>query len=113
MDKKENAVIAANAAGNKALVKFFEDGDHSLLEEQVDKKYELLKKNNEYASQLWMGMDYAKAGAKDKALECFNNAIALQDVAITLLLIDHFDFLNIKYLSMALIKRKLKMMVNF
>lgn len=113
MDKKEDAMTAAIAAGNKALIQFFEDGDHSLLEEQVDKKYELLKESNEYISQLWMGVDYAKAGAKDKALEFFNNAIALQDVAITLLLIDHFDFLNIKYLSMALIKRKLKMMVNF
>jgi adenylate cyclase len=113
MDKKQEAIVTAATSGNKALLKFFEEGDHSLLEEQVDKKYEAQKENSEYISQLWMGMDYAKAGAKDKALECFNNAIALKDVAVTLLLIDHFDFLNIKYLSMALIKRKLKMMVNF
>lgn len=113
LDKKEDAILAAITGSNKALIKFFEEGDHSLLEQQVENKYEGQKKNNEYISQLWMGIDYAKAGAREKALECFNNAIALKDVAITLLLIDHFDFLNIKYLSMALIKRKLKMMVNF
>ena len=113
MDKKEDAQDIADKAENKALVKFFLEGDSSLLEQQADKKYEVLKNNSEYISQLWMGIDYAKAGARDKALECFNNAIALKDVAVTLLLIHHYDFLNIKYLSMALITRKLMMMVKF
>jgi hypothetical protein len=60
-----------------------------------------------------MGMDYARAGAREKALECFNNAIALKDVAVTLLLVGHYEFINIKYLSMALLTRKIKMLVNF
>ena len=79
----------------------------------MDEKYERIKAKSEYVSQLWMGIDYAKAGAREKALECFNNAIALKDVAITLLLMGHYDFMNIKYLSMALMTRKLKMLVNF
>ena len=72
-----------------------------------------LKHKSEYASQLWMGIEYAKAGAREKALECFNNAIALKEPAITLLLIRQFEFLNIKYLSMALVTRKVKQLINF
>ena len=113
MGNETVAIATAVKAGNKELSQFFQDGDFSLLEKEVDKKYDQLKMNSEYISQLWMGIDYAKAGARDKALECFNNAIALKDVAITLLLIRHYDFINIKYLSMALITRKLKMLVNF
>jgi tetratricopeptide (TPR) repeat protein len=107
------AIEAATEGGNNELAGFFRDGNASLLEKQVDEKYEELRKNSEYISQLWMGLDYAKAGVKEKALDCFNNAIALKDVAITLLLVGHFDFINIKYLSLALIKRKVKMLVNF
>lgn len=113
MGNKTEAMASASKAGNKGLLKFFQDGDFSILQKEVDEKYEKMKMKNEYNSQLWMGMDYARAGAKDKALECFNNAIALKDVAITLLLIGHYDFMNIKYLSMALMTRKLKMLVNF
>jgi tetratricopeptide (TPR) repeat protein len=107
------AIAAATEGGNNELAGFFRNGDASLLEKKVDEKYEELKRNSEYISQLWMGLDYAKAGVKEKALDCFNNAIALKDVAITLLLVGHFDFINIKYLSLALIKRKVKMLVNF
>jgi adenylate cyclase len=110
---KEEAIAAATKAGNKGLIKFFETGDHSILEAEVDKKYQALKDNSEYISQLWMGMDYARAGAREKALDCFNNSVALKDVAVTLLLAGHFEFLNIKYLSMALLMRKIKMLVNF
>ncbi|MGZ8525816.1 MAG: adenylate/guanylate cyclase domain-containing protein [Chitinophagaceae bacterium] len=110
---KTDAIISALKAGEKGLIKFFHDGDYSLLQKSVDEKYQQLKDNSEYISQLWMGIDYARAGAQKKALECFNNAIALQDVAITLLLIVHYDFLNIKYLSMALMTRKVRMLVNF
>ncbi len=111
--KKDEAIAAATKAGNKGLVTFFKTGDHSILEKEVDKKYDALKENSEYISQLWMGMDYARAGAREKALECFNNAVALKDVAVTLLLVGHYEFLNIKYLSMALLMRKIKMLVNF
>jgi len=110
---KTDAIISALKSGDKGLVKFFHDGDFSLLQKEVDEKYRKLKENSEYISQLWMGIDYARTGSQKKALECFNNAIALQDVAITMLLIVHYDFLNIKYLSMALMTRKVKMLVNF
>ncbi len=110
---KSDAIAAAINAGNYALETFFNDGDNSLLMLEVDEKYQRLNDDSEYISQLWMGIDYAKAGAREKALECFNNAIALKDVAITLLLIGHYEFLNIKYLSMALLTRKLRMLVNF
>jgi TolB-like protein/lipoprotein NlpI len=110
---KEEAIAAANKGENKGLVKFFQTGDNSILEKEVDKKYQTLKENSEYISQLWMGMDYAKAGVREKALECFNNSVALKDVAITLLLMGHYEFLNIRYLSMALLMRKIRMLVNF
>ena len=110
---KTDAIASAMKGGHKGLVKFFHTGDHAALEKEVDKKYEALKDNSEYISQLWMGIDYAKAGAREKALDCFNNAVALKDVAITLLLMGHYEFLNIKYLSMALLMRKIKMLVNF
>lgn len=109
----EEAIDAAEKAGNQGLVTLFTEGDNTDLKNEVDRKYDRLKKNSEFVSQLWMGVDYAKAGAREKALDCFNNAIALKDVAVTLLLKGHFEFINIKYLNMALITRKIKMMVNF
>lgn len=110
---KEEAIAVAENAGHSGLLRLFTDGDNTELQREVDEKFEQMKKNSEYMSQLWMGVAYAKAGARDKALECFNNAIALKDVAITLLLLGHYDFINIKYLNMALITRKLKMLINF
>ncbi len=110
---KADAMVSALKAGDKGLIHFFHNGDHSILQKQADEKYQQLKEKSEYVSKLWMGMDYARSGNREKALECFNNAIALKDVAITLLLIVHYDFLNIKYLSMALLTRKVRMLVNF
>ena len=111
-DKKE-AIAAAEKSKNKALLKFYTDGDYSLMEKEVDKHYTELREKSEYVSQMWMGIDYARAGAREKALDCFNNAIALKETAITFLLLRHVDFLNIKYLSMALITRKIRQTINF
>jgi tetratricopeptide (TPR) repeat protein len=113
LNNKEEAIEAAERSRNKALIKFYTDGDFSGLEKEVDKNYNELKEKSEYVSQVWMGIDYARAGARDKALDCFNNAIALKETAITFLLLRHFDFLNIKYLSMALITRKIRQTINF
>lgn len=113
LNNKMEAITVAQRSGNKNLVKFYNDGDHSLMEKEVDKYYNDLKEKSEYISQVWMGIDYARAGARDKALDSFNNAIALKETAITFLLLRHFDFLNIKYLSMALITRKIRQVINF
>jgi adenylate cyclase len=110
---KTDAISSALKSGNKGLVKFFHDGDNTLLLKKVEEKYKNISSSSEYYSQLWMGIDYADAGAQEKALECFNNAIALKDVAVTLILMGHFKFLNIKYLSMALMRRKIRQLVNF
>ena len=112
-DNKTEAIAAAEKAGEKGLLKFYQEGDNSLLQKQVDNYYRELINKGEYISQLWMGLDYANAGVREKALECFNNAIALKEAAITLLLIRQHTFLNIKYLSIALIIRKIKALVNF
>ena len=100
-------------SGNKGLLKFYQEGNHSIMEKEVDEHYAELREKSDYVSQVWMGIDYARAGARDKALDCFNNAIALKETAITFLLLRHFDFLNIKYLSMALITRKIRQVINF
>jgi adenylate cyclase len=113
LNYKTEAIAAAQRSGNKSLLKFYNEGDHSLMEKEVDRYYNELKEKSEYISQVWMGIEYAHAGARDKALECFNNAIALKETAITFLLLRHFDFLNIKYLSMALITRKIRQVINF
>jgi adenylate cyclase len=113
MGNKTDAIASAWKGGDKGLVKFFHKDDYSVLQNEVNKKYQEITETSEYISQMWMGMDYAKAGDREKALECFNNAIALKDVAITLLLVGHYEFLNIKYLSMALLTRKIRMLVNF
>ena len=110
---KEEAINSAKKSRNIGLVKLFEENNGSILEAQINKKYKEMRDNSEYISHLWMGMDYAKSGITEKALESFNNAIALKEVAITLLLMGHFEFVNIKYLSLALMKRKIRMMVNF
>ena len=113
LNDKKQAIAAAEKSKNKALLKYYNDGDYSLMEKEVDKSYTELKEKSEYVSQVWMGIDYARAGAREKALDCFNNAIALKETAITFLLLRHFDFLNIKYLSMALITRKIRQTINF
>ncbi len=112
-DNKEAAIAAAKLAANKGLLTFYESGDNSMLVAAVDKKYNDMKARSEYISQLWMGLDYANAGSRDIALDCFNNAIALKEAAVTLLLTRQHEFLNIKYLSMALITRKIKLLINF
>ncbi len=112
-NNKPEAIAAAKSSGDIGLIKFLKEGDHSLLQISVDSYYDKLTGNSEYISQLWMGLDYAHAGARDKAITCFNNAIALKEAAISLLLIPDFEFLNIKYLNMALITRKVKQLINF
>jgi TolB-like protein/class 3 adenylate cyclase len=112
-NNKPEAITAAKSSGDMALINFMNNGNHSFLEMDVDRHYENLTGKGEYISQLWMGMDYAHAGARNKAINCFNNAIALKESAISLLLLPDFEFLNIKYLNMALITRKVKQLINF
>ena len=109
---KEAAIAQAVKVGSEELLLFYRDGDHSLLHKRVDDYYNQ-QNSSVYTSQLWKGLDYAYAGAREKALECFNNAIALKEAGISLLLIRDYEFLNIKYLNMALITRKVKQLINF
>ena len=62
------ALAAAQSSGDAGLIKFIEDGDNSLLVKTVDTYYDKLNGSGEYVSQLWMGLDYAHAGAREKAL---------------------------------------------
>jgi tetratricopeptide (TPR) repeat protein len=110
---KEDAIAAAEKAQNQGLTRFYNTGDYKLLEKEVDENYRVLRKSGEYISELWMGVDYAMAGAKEKALQCFNNAIVLENTAITLLLIRQYEFLNLKYLDLVRITRKIKLLINF
>lgn len=112
-DDKIEAKISAKIAGNKGLLKFYKDGDITIMKKKVDDCYQEQKKGSEYISQLWMGYEYAYAGDREKALECFDNAIALKETAISLLLIRDFGFITIKYLNMALITRKIRKLINF
>lgn len=112
-NEKEEAIKAAEKACNTGLVKFYREGDNSVLLSEVDSYYKELKGRSEYVSQLWMGLDYAYAGERDMALDCFNNAIALREPAITYLLLRDYQVLNIKYLSIALVIRKIKQLINF
>lgn len=107
------AIEAAEKAGDKGLLQFYANGDISLMKQPLDSYYQGMEERSEYISQLWMGLAYAHAGAREKAIDCFNNAVALKEAAISLLLIRDFEFLNIKYLNMALLTRKVKQLINF
>lgn len=111
--RKEEAITAAEKAENPGLLKFYRDKDQSMLVAEVDEYYRVMKKSGEYVSDLWMGMDYAKAGAADKALECFNKAIVLKDTAISQLLTRHYEFLNVKFISLIPLIRKVKALISF
>jgi TolB-like protein/class 3 adenylate cyclase len=111
LGNKEEAIAAAEKAQSPGLIRFYRDGDYKLLEREIDEHYRVLRKSGEYISELWMGVDYAKAGAKEKALQCFNNAIVLENAAITLLLIRQYEFLNLKYLDLVRIVRKIKLLI--
>lgn len=110
---QDAAIQAAEKANDKGLLQFYANGDISLMKQPLDIYYEGMEQRSEYISQLWMGLQYAHAGARDRAIECFNNAVALKEAAISLLLIRDFEFLNIKYLNMALLTRKVKQLINF
>ena len=110
---QEAAIQAAEKANDKGLLQFYANGDISLMKQPLDIYYQGMEQRSEYISQLWMGLQYAHAGAREKAIDCFNNAVALKEAAISLLLIRDFEFLNIKYLNMALLTRKVKQLINF
>jgi len=112
-NEKKEAIAAAEKSGNKGLIQYFCEGSNSILLTLVEDYYKEQKKKNQFVSQLWMGMDYGFAGAREKALECFNNAIALKEPVISYLLIRQFGFFNIKYLNMALVTRKVRQLINF
>jgi TolB-like protein/class 3 adenylate cyclase/tetratricopeptide (TPR) repeat protein len=111
--KKEEAIAVAEQIKNLGLVKFYRQGDHKMLEQEVDEHYRVFKKSGEYVSEFWMGMDYAKAGAREKALECFKNAFIIKDTAIPQLLIRQYEFLNIKFINLIQLTRKIKSLINF
>lgn len=112
-NRKEEAITAAEKAENAGLLKYYREKDHSLLVTEVDEYYRVMKKSGEYISDLWMGMDYAKAGDGEKALECFNKAILFRDTAVTQLLTRHYEFLNVKFISLIPLIRKIKAMITF
>ncbi len=109
----EEAIDAAEKAESKGLLQFYKDGNNQILVNEVDEKYSVLRKTGEYISEYWMGEAYARAGAKDKALQCFENAVTLKETAITMLLIWHYEFLNLKYINFIQIKTKIKKMIDF
>jgi TolB-like protein len=110
--KKEEAIEAAQKAKNNGLLKFYMEGNNTLMVRDVTEHFNVLRKTGDYISEFWMGVAYAKAGAKDKALSCFNNAIVLKEAAITLLLIEHYEYLNLKYINFIQIRQKIKSLLN-
>jgi TolB-like protein/class 3 adenylate cyclase len=112
-NEKEEAIKAAENATDMGLIKFYTEGDNSILLKEVENIYSGQKERSEYVSQLWLGLDYAYAGEREIALECFNNAVALKEPAITFLLLRDYQFFNLKYLSFALIIRKIKQLINY
>ncbi len=113
LTNKEEAIQLATKAKDNGLLGFYKDGDNSFLVREVNEQYNVLRKSGEYISEFWMGVAYANAGSKDKALVCFNNAVVLKETAITLLLIEHYEFLNLKYLNFIQLKRKIKALIDF
>ncbi len=109
---KEEAITAAQQAKDKPLLTFFESGNNSLLLEDVNERFNVINKSGEYVSELWKGIEYAKAGAKDQALINFNNAVVLKEAAITLLLIGDYEFLTLKYINFIYLKRKIKALIS-
>jgi adenylate cyclase len=107
------AIQAATKAGHQGLVEFYRSKDIMRLIFEVEDQYKKLRASGEYISNLWMGVDYAKAGARDKALECFSAAIDAKEPAITLLMVRHYEFLNIKYLNLVPLARRIKHLIKF
>ena len=113
LGNSEEAIKAATKAGNQGLVEYYRSKDIMRLIFEVEDTYKKLRASGEYISNLWMGVDYARAGAREKALECFNLAIDAKEPAITLLMVRHYEFLNIKYLNLVPLARKIRMLIKF
>ena len=113
LNKRDEAIQLATKAKDNGLLRFYKDGDNSFLLKEVDEQYNVLRKSGDYISEFWMGLAYANAGSKDKALACFNNAVVLKEAAVTLLLIEHYEFFNLKYLNFIQLKRSIKTLINF
>jgi len=113
LGKEQEAILAALKSGNQGLVEFFKTKDITRLILEANDFYNKMKTENEYVSNMWIGIEFAKAGAREKALEFFNLAIEAKEPAITLLLVRHYDFLNIKYLNLVPLARKIRMLIQF
>jgi len=113
VNNKDEAIQMATKAKDNGLLRFYKEGDNSFLVREVNEQYNVLRKSGEYISEFWMGLAYANAGSRDKALACFGNAVVLKEAAVTLLLIDHYEFLNLKYLNFIQLKRSIKALINF
>lgn len=113
LNKRDEAIQLATKAKDNGLLRFYKDGDNSFLLKEVEEQYNVLRKSGDYISEFWMGLAYANAGSKDKALACFDNAVVLKEAAVTLLLIEHYEFFNLKYLNFIQLKRSIKALINF
>ncbi len=112
-DYKDNAIATAEKIQHKGLIKFYREDDNTLMVREVNEHYNVLRKSGDFISEFWMGVAYAKAGAREKSLACFNNAVDRKEAAITMLLIDDYEYLNLKYLNFIQLRRRIKALINF
>jgi tetratricopeptide (TPR) repeat protein len=114
LGKQQEAILAAVRSGNQGLIEYFKTKDITRLILEANDCYNKMKaEEGGYVSNMWAGIEFAKAGARDRALEFFNLAIEAKEPAITLLLVRHYDFLNIKYLNLVPLVRRIKMLIQF
>ncbi|HQV07090.1 MAG TPA: hypothetical protein PKW62_10040, partial [Chitinophagaceae bacterium] len=112
-NEKEEAIRYAKKAKDNGLIQFFSEGDNSILENAENEKFNVLKKSGAYVSSLWQGIAFAKAGAKDKALQCFWEAIDKKEPGISYLLIGQYEYLNLKYLNFIKLRRMIKTLIQY
>ena len=105
LGRKKDAVVVAEQAGIRELVKLYEQGKNDELKSEVSRKYSEISDLGEYVSPFHVGVDYASVGARKEALENFEKAIEIRDPGLpTLLSPGFYSFTLIPQNDPAIIK---------
>jgi hypothetical protein len=114
LGRPHEAISSAERAEDRALVRYFKEGNNDLLVKEVIKDQKDLTDRGYYFSPVSQVFDYAEAGAHDKALASFEIAFAKRDPRLVLLLLRS----NIMYFPESIsgyveMRRRIRTIINY
>ena len=87
LGRRDEAISAAEHAGDLALVMYYKEGKNDLLIKEIKQRQKDAIDRGFYFSPVSLVLDYARAGAHDQALASFEIAFEKRDPRLVLLLL--------------------------